>query len=167
MATRMDALDRVLARFEDVLLAAAIATGTVLTCTQVVLRYVFSTGIDWSEEVTIYAAVWATFIGAAAGLRLNSHLIVDALVMLVPVRLAGVLAKSGLVVTCLFGCAFAWYSGSLVVRTEQLGQLTPALQVPMWIVYLVMPLAGLSLALRAVLLLSGHDRRQSHEPAKP
>jgi TRAP-type C4-dicarboxylate transport system permease small subunit len=54
-----------------------------------------------------------------------------------------------------------------VLRTEQLGQLTPALQVPMWIVYLVMPLAGVLLALRAMLLLSGHDRRLSHEPANP
>lgn len=161
----MGALDRALARVEDVLLAAAIATGTVLTCTQVVLRYVFSSGIDWSEEVTIYAAVWAAFIGAAAGLRLKSHLIVDALVMWAPPELSRILAKGGLVVTLLFGCAFAWYSGSLVVRTQELGQLTPALQVPMWIVYLVMPLAGALLALRAALILSGRDTAQ-HEAAQ-
>ncbi|MEP7060979.1 MAG: TRAP transporter small permease [Betaproteobacteria bacterium] len=165
MAVWIDALDRTLARFEDMLLGAAIATGTVLTCTQVVLRYVFSSGIDWSEEVTIYAAVWAAFVGAAAGLRLKSHLIVDALVMWAPPRLSGVLANAGLVVTLLFGCAFAWYSGSLVARTQQLGQLTPALQVPMWIVYLVMPLSGVLLALRALLLLSGRDSAP-REPAK-
>jgi C4-dicarboxylate transporter, DctQ subunit len=163
---RMGVLDRALARLEDGLLASAIAIGTVLTCTQVVLRYVFSTGIDWSEEVTIYAAVWATFIGAAAGLRLNSHLIVDALVVWAPARLSVVLAKAGLAVTFLFGCAFAWYSGSLVIRTQQLGQLTPALQIPMWIVYLVMPLAGVLLAVRAALILSGRESppRESVKP---
>jgi TRAP-type C4-dicarboxylate transport system permease small subunit len=58
-----------------------------------------------------------------------------------------------------------------VVRTQQLGQLTPALQVPMWIVYLAMPLAGVLLALRAALILSGHDSAQhgaaQHELPKP
>jgi C4-dicarboxylate transporter, DctQ subunit len=157
VTTPIAALDRALARLEDGLLAAAIASGTVLTCTQVVLRYVFSSGIDWSEEVTIYAAVWATFIGAAAGLRMNGHLIVDALVVWAPDKVSAVLAKTGLVVTGLFGCAFAWYSGSLVLRTQHLGQLTPALQIPMWIVYLVMPLAGVLLAFRAALILSGRE----------
>ena len=166
MAMWIDALDRALARAEDILLGAAIAVGTLLTCTQVVLRYVFSSGIDWSEEVTIYAAVWAAFIGAAAGLRLKSHLIVDALVMWAPPRLSAMIARGGLGVTLLFGCGFAWYSGSLVARTQQLGQLTPALQIPMWIVYLVMPLAGTLLALRALLLLSGRDS-SPRAPAQP
>ena len=154
----MGALDRALARVEDVLLVGAIALGTVLTCTQVVLRFAFASGIDWSEEVTIYAMVWASFVGAAAGLRLRSHLIVDALLILAPPALARGLARAGLVVTFLFGCAFAWYSALLVVRTLALGQLTPALQMPMWVAYLVMPLAGILLAFRALLLLAGIER---------
>jgi len=158
VVTVTSALDRALARVEDVLLVAAIALGTVLTCTQVVLRFVFSDSIDWSEEVTIYAMVWASFIGAAAGLRLRSHLIVDALLLLAPPPVARVLARAGLAITFLFGCAFAWYSAWLVVRTQALGQLTPALQMPMWIVYLAMPLAGVLLAFRAILLLAGVGR---------
>ena len=158
MATSIDALDRALARLEDALLVSAIAIGTVLTCTEVVMRFVFASSLDWSEEVTIYATVWATFVGAAAGLRLHSHLVVDALLILAPPALARAFAIAGLLVTFVFGCAFAWYSGWLVFRTQSLGQLTPALQMPTWIVYLVMPLAGVLLAFRALLLLAPGGR---------
>lgn len=166
MGAVMAALDRALGRVEDVLLVAAIALGTALTCTQVVLRFVFSNSIDWSEEVTIYAMVWASFVGAAAGLRLRSHLIVDALLLLAPPGLARGLARAGLAITFLFGLAFAWYSAWLVVRTQALGQLTPALQIPMWIVYLAMPLAGILLAFRAVLLLAGVERDSVQSPKR-
>lgn len=166
MAVRMGALDRALARLEDALLVSAIAIGTLLTCTQVVLRFVFASGIDWSEEVTIYATVWATFVGAAAGLRLKSHLIVDALLIWAPPTMSRALTRAGLVVTFLFGCAFAWYSGWLVIRTQALGQLTPALQIPAWIVYLVMPLAGVLLAFRAFLLLVAGEPAPA-QPSKP
>jgi C4-dicarboxylate transporter, DctQ subunit len=158
VATSIGALDRALARLEDALLVSAIAIGTVLTCTQVVMRFVFASSLDWSEEVTIYATVWATFVGAAAGLRLHSHLVVDALLILAPPALARAFAIAGLLVTFVFGCTFAWYSGWLVFRTQSLGQLTPALQMPTWIVYLVMPLAGVLLAFRALLLLAPGGR---------
>jgi len=157
VVTAIGVLDRALARLEDALLMSAIGIGTVLTCTQVVMRFVFASSIDWSEEVTIYATVWATFVGAAAGLRVHSHLVVDALLILAPPPLARAFATAGLLVTFVFGCAFAWYSGWLVFRTQSLGQLTPALQIPTWIVYVVMPLAGVLLAFRALVLLAPGD----------
>jgi len=47
---------------------AVISLFTLMTVTyaaQVILRYVFSTGLMWTEELTRYADIWAIMIGAA------------------------------------------------------------------------------------------------------
>jgi len=48
----------------------------------VVLRYGFNTGINFSEEAARYFFVWLTFIGAVITFRENAHLGVETLVRL-------------------------------------------------------------------------------------
>jgi TRAP-type C4-dicarboxylate transport system permease small subunit len=46
----------------------------------VVLRYGFNSGLVFSEELSRWAFVWMTFLGAIVGLKENSHLGTDMLV---------------------------------------------------------------------------------------
>lgn len=46
----------------------------------VVLRYGFNSGIDVSEEMSRYAFVWLTFLGAIVTLRDNAHVNIEMLV---------------------------------------------------------------------------------------
>jgi len=54
----------------------------VMVFTNVVLRYGFNTGINFSEEAARYFFVWLTFIGAVITFRENAHLGVETLVRL-------------------------------------------------------------------------------------
>lgn len=61
---------------------AIIALFTVMTvtyATQVILRYVFSTGLMWTEELTRYADIWAIMIGAAMIAKRRTHINVSVL----------------------------------------------------------------------------------------
>jgi TRAP-type C4-dicarboxylate transport system permease small subunit len=52
----------------------------VLVFGNVVLRYVFNSGIAVSEEISRWLFVWMVFLGAIVGLREHAHLGVDSLI---------------------------------------------------------------------------------------
>ncbi len=56
----------------------------VLVFGNVVLRYVFNSGIPISEELSRWLLVWLTFLGAIVALRQHAHLGVDTLVRALP-----------------------------------------------------------------------------------
>ncbi|MDO5642194.1 MAG: TRAP transporter small permease subunit [Paracoccus sp. (in: a-proteobacteria)] len=69
------------------LIVTAMAVMAVTVAGQVVLRYAFSIGIDWSEELARLAFVWAMFLALPHGVRNGVHVGIDVLVTRLP-RLA-------------------------------------------------------------------------------
>jgi TRAP-type C4-dicarboxylate transport system permease small subunit len=52
----------------------------------VVLRYLFNSGITWAEEASRYLFIWLIFLGAIVASRENAHLGVDTLVSRLSVK---------------------------------------------------------------------------------
>ena len=65
-------------------IALCLAVMVVLVFGNVVLRYVFNSGITVSEELSRWLMVWLTFLGAIVALREHAHLGVDTLVRALP-----------------------------------------------------------------------------------
>jgi len=63
-----------LARAAEWLLIALLAVMVVLVFGNVVLRYVFNSGIVFSEEVSRFVFMWLTLIGALVVMKDNAHL---------------------------------------------------------------------------------------------
>jgi TRAP-type C4-dicarboxylate transport system permease small subunit len=63
-------------------LVVLLAGMAIMVFTNVVLRYGFNTGINFSEEVSRYFFVWLTFIGAVITFREHAHLGVESFVRL-------------------------------------------------------------------------------------
>ena len=61
----------------DALLAALLLAMVLMVFGNVVLRYVFNSGIVVSEELSRFCFVWLTFLGAIAAMRDNAHLGMD------------------------------------------------------------------------------------------
>ncbi len=64
----------------ELLLVLLLAVMVVMVFGNVVLRYGFNSGITVSEELSRWAFVWMTFLGAVIALRDNGHLGTDMLV---------------------------------------------------------------------------------------
>ena len=78
-------IDRLFKAVEAVL--AALLLGMLLMVFgNVVLRYVFNSGLDVSEELSRHFFVWLTFIGAIVAMHDGTHLGVDSLVRKLPRR---------------------------------------------------------------------------------
>ena len=68
----------------ELLVVLALVAMVVMVFGNVVLRYVFNSGITVSEELSRWLMVWLTFLGAIVALREHSHLGVDTLVRALP-----------------------------------------------------------------------------------
>lgn len=64
----------------EVVMVLCLAAMCVMVFGNVVLRHVFDSGINTSEELSRFAFIWLTFLGAVVVARENGHLGVDMLV---------------------------------------------------------------------------------------
>ncbi|CAH0999965.1 Sialic acid TRAP transporter small permease protein SiaQ [Neolewinella maritima] len=99
-------------------------------------RYVMADQASWSEELARFLLIWIGILGAAYASGQRMHLSIDLLANK-PVRLIAALI-------ILFALAVLVVGGTrLVLLTAALGQTSPALGLPMSVVYAVVPLSGL------------------------
>jgi TRAP-type C4-dicarboxylate transport system permease small subunit len=77
-------IDR-LCKLIEALIALCLAAMVVMVFGNVVLRYVFNSGISVSEELSRWLFVWLTFLGAIVALKEHGHLGSDMLVSRLPV----------------------------------------------------------------------------------
>jgi len=71
---------RWLERLEEGLIAFLLAAMTIVTFVQVIARYVFNYSFSWALELVTYLFAWLIFLGIPYGVRVGSHIGVDALV---------------------------------------------------------------------------------------
>ena len=71
-------------RLLEVTLVACMVVMFVLVFINVMMRLLFNSGIDLSEELPRFAFVWMCFVGAVVGMRRHSHLGVDMVVAALP-----------------------------------------------------------------------------------
>ncbi|MEM9142463.1 MAG: TRAP transporter small permease, partial [Bacteroidota bacterium] len=112
---------------------------------QVVSRYVIGQSSSFTEEFARFALIWLTLLGAAyINGQQEGHLAMDFLLSkLSPEKKRGrqkkiqwFMALFALVVMVVGG-------GNLVYTTLRLGQISPALNIPLGFVYIMVPLSGL------------------------
>ena len=110
-----------------------LALMVVLVFGNVVLRYGFNTGITVSEELSRWAFVYVTFLGAIVAMREHAHLGVDSLVK----RLPPLGKKICLVVSLLLMLFATWLflQGSWEQTKINLGNAAPVSGMPVGIVY--------------------------------
>lgn len=139
-------IDRI-GHWMDSLTALFLAVMVVMVFGNVVLRYVFNSGISVSEEVSRWLFVWMTFIGAVVALKDHGHLGTDMLVS----RLSPAGRKVCLVISQLLmlGITAMIFTGSLAQTRINLDVEAPVTGAPMAIVYAV----GIAFAVPATLLL--------------
>lgn len=118
-----------------------VATIVALTFAQVVLRYVFNNPQSWVEEVGRYLFVWITFLGAAAAFSRDTHIRVDALVLLMgkrAQRLVDLLRRAA----DLVAAAVLLYAGVLVAWRNRTVSFYTVPELPQLLFYAAAPVGA-------------------------
>lgn len=109
--------------------------------------------IPWSEEIARYFMVWIIFIGMGAGAKKNQHFTVDNFVNALPKSLHKVFFMLRTVMIVGFCITVVILSGDLINKLYSMGQLSPALRVPMWIMYSAIPVGCILMIIRSIQFL--------------
>ncbi len=131
---------------EEYLLVILSATMVLVIFLQVIMRYVLGSSLSWSEELARYCFIWSVYIGISYGVKRKRHISVDVLLVMLKER-------GRLILTILTNCLFIifaaiiiYYGADITIRLLSWGQDSPALQIPMGVVYLAAPI-GLGLCI--------------------
>ena len=165
---------RVLDRLEEILISTLMAAATLLIFVAVVHRYasgvpalfdlMSEVNLSWAQELCIYIFVWMAKFGAAYGVRTGIHVGVDVVVN----RLAPARRKPVILFGLLAGALFTLVVGSLgakfVWEMARTDQVSADLELPMWIVYLAIPLGSYLMCFR-FLQVAWAFARTGHLPA--
>ena len=164
---------------EEWIITTLMGTATVVIFIAVLHRYasgfaipgvqdaLIKINMSWAQEVCIYMFVWMAKFGAAYGVRTGIHVGVDVLINRLGDRNRAKLVVFGLLAGAVFtgivgtlGARFVWEIG----HTEQV---SADLELPMWIVYLAVPLGSYLMCFRFLqvtwqFIKTGHLPKHDH-----
>lgn len=117
-----------------------------ITFGSVVTRYIFNFTFPWAEELSRYLFTWSVFIGSALIMGEHGHLAVE----FIPNLVKGTIA--GRILTIFIKLAGFTFVTILLVYGYKISkmmmyQMSPGLQIPMGIVYSVVPISSVLMLL--------------------
>ena len=109
----------------------------------------FNITVSNAVETASFAQIWLTAIGASVALRHGSMFALDTLTRHLNLKMARVL--SVFIAVCSLILVTILFYGGLILTESGFRQLSPVQRIPMWIVFISMPIGMGLLALEIVL----------------
>ncbi|QDF29553.1 TRAP transporter small permease [Halarcobacter anaerophilus] len=135
-------LGKIIGFINQSIAAIGITGGVAIAFTNVVARYVFDASLVWATELTILMFLWSVFFAAAYCFKQDAHIAVTIILDIVPTKVAKVMLLISHVVTLVFLIAVAYYGYEYLLLVIDLDERSIDLWgMPMWIPYLVIPIA--------------------------
>ncbi len=160
------AINKAIDRIEGFAMIAFMLVATLVAVIQVIARYVFNNSLFWSEELILYTLISMSFLACSMGVRYAAHISVEVLPLLAGPRLAGVLRFIATVLGVVFALSLIYYGGRLFINTTAMGQLSPAMRIPVGYVYGIIPLSGLFMLMRYIWIFSCILQGKEYTPLK-
>jgi TRAP-type C4-dicarboxylate transport system permease small subunit len=154
-------VDTAIAKIEAVMLAAGVLLMAANTVANVIGRFVLKSSIFFTEELNSIRIVLITFAGISYAARHGRHIRMSAIFDTLPPAGRRVMMILISAVTAVFMFGLAWYALGYIITQAGQGRVLPALQVPVWWMYVWVPvgffMTGVQYALTAVKNLTHED----------
>ena len=136
--------------FEEFFLIPSLMVSVALVFIQVIMRYVFSNSLTWSEELARYLYVWQTWIGVSYSARNGTHLRITMLRDRLPQKGQQILELFVTIVWVIFGIFMIVMGMRTVATITAYGQTSAALMIPMQFCYVSIPIGMFLMCIRLV-----------------
>lgn len=138
-------------KLEEYLLCGSLVFTTLVIFAQIIMRSVFNDSLTWSEELTRYVFIWQIWMGVSIAQRDKQHIKVELLYSLMKNEKARSVIDIVATTIWVAFSAFLLVNGSeLVQQMMSRGNVSSAMRLPMYIVYIVLPLSAFVLCLRLI-----------------
>ncbi len=161
MLKTIKTIDNIIMKIEKFFLSYSIILTTIVLVGNVIARRVFMNSWSWAEEVGQFLVVVTTFMGVGYAAREGSHINMSALIDLSANKVKKVIAVLSAIITMITMFIFAYYSFKYFTTVVASGRVTPALELPVYIITMFMPigftLGGIQYLINLVLNLKYKD----------
>ena len=123
----------IISKIIDVIMMISLGIMSVIVFVNVILRYVFESGIAWSVELSQILFLVLVFFGAIQAFKENTHIQVDVLITKVPKLLQKILAIISNVI--ILYILYVLFRGSVQLVKENTVMTTPILGIPQSYIY--------------------------------
>lgn len=133
-------------------LCIGLFSALILMCfLQVLFRFVLNFSLSWTEELSRYFFIGLVYIGAGLGARQGLHVRVEIIDKYIPERFKKYYVL-GLNLLCSAACLVVVYNSIPIIKnSHRASQISAALQLPMWAVYLIIPIMFAIIAVKFLL----------------
>lgn len=115
-------------------------------------RYSGWYNMAWSDEASRYCMIWSVFVVAGLSAQRGQMFSIDIVSEKLPLKGQRIFAIVRLVLVLAF-CAFCLvYGTKMMIHQANIGQTSPSLKMPMWIMYSCVPFGCLLLAAHYIAL---------------
>jgi len=121
---------------------------TAIVIVQVFSRYILNHSLFWSEELARYLLVWLTFLGTSVAYYRGMHPTINLFQQHFSPRLKHRLHIIVHILSLAFFCVMIWYGAEFAYFVRL--QTTPALSLPKWLVFAIIPISGTLLVLHVL-----------------
>ena len=144
----MDKILKHLNNFEEHVIAVLLPFMCLLICLATFSRFTNLFIITWAEELTRYCMIWLTYFGIGAAAKRGEHFCVMAFVDLLPSAMQKLLTVARMILMITFTIVVARFSFVILGNQISMGQLSPSLRWPMWMIYSVIPIGCIIMTIR-------------------
>ena len=137
----MKQLRRLLNHTLNVLAGVSFLAMVVLTCWQVLTRYVLQNPSSWSEELVSYLFAWMALLGASLVVGERGHMNIPIVVERMGEKGRRFFAIFAELVSLAFSGVILVYGG-IQITSLAMGQMTSSLGLPIGVFYIILPLSG-------------------------
>ena len=160
----MNSIRKILNQLLNILAGGSFFAMVVLTCWQVLTRYIFKKPSSWSEELVSYLLAWMTLLGSSLVVGERGHMNIPLLMDRVHDSARKLLAIFSEVIACLFAAVILVLGGVQITRLA-MGQMTSSLGIAIGFFYIVLPLSGILNIVYTILNIA--DILKNKDAAKP
>lgn len=147
-------IDSFISRLESVMLAIGVLLMALNTVANVIGRFIFQYSLFFTEELNRILIILITFAGISYAARQGRHIRMSAIydALPVPTRKALMIAIALITAVAMFGLCY--FSVGYILKVYNSGRVLPALQIPVYLIFLWVPvgffMTGLQYTLTAV-----------------
>lgn len=135
---------------EEWILGAMLIGMSVILLIQILMRAVVGSSLTWAEEVARYFYVWSVFLSIGCTIRTKNILKVDLILEHMPKPLRRTVEIILDLINVVLYAYLSYYAVLTVQSVQVSGQTSPALEIPMYLVYAIIPVGFVLASLRSV-----------------
>lgn len=144
---------RIINGIEEAIISILLAVMTLLVFVEVVMRFGFNTGVMWAQEATLHLSAWLVLFGVSYGIKVGSHIGVDALVKVLSPTVRRIVSGAA-TLACLVYCGlFAKGAWVYLAKMHMIGIELDDMPIPKWLAHSILLIGMILIAIRLLILL--------------